>query len=88
MPKYRSLVVLLLSLPLFACFEEPVREHLHLTLFGAGPAIATVVQAVADPDAAQGNPVLAERLEESRSTIEANLDPWSRRFSLLEPPRD
>jgi len=46
MPKFRPLLVLFLCLPLMACFEEPIREHLHLTLRGDGPVVVTVVQEV------------------------------------------
>ncbi len=85
MPRFRSLATVLLCLPLFACFEDPVREHLHVTLRGAGPVIVTVVQQVGDPDLAKNNAELADRLEESRSAIESNLDPWSNRFAQLQP---
>ena len=36
-------------------------------------------------DGTGDNPVLNDRLEESRDTIDNNLDPWSQRFALLEP---
>jgi len=85
MPRFRSLLILFLCLPLLACFEEPVREHLHLTLRDGGPVIVTVVQEVTSSDDRFGdNPALDDRLEESRDTIDHNLDPWSRRFALLE----
>jgi hypothetical protein len=85
MHRYRIALILMLCLPLFGCFEDPVREHVHLTLRGAGPVIVTVVQEVADPRLAEGNEELADRMEESRTTIESNLDPWSRRFALQQP---
>ena len=75
----------LLCLPLTGCFEEPVVEHFHLTLRGAGPVIVTVVQEVADPDLASSNTALADRMEASRNALEHELDPWSRRFALLQP---
>ncbi len=84
MPRFRSLLILFLCLPLTACFEEPVREHLHLTLRGSGPVIVTVVQEVTPSGRTGDNPVLNDRLEESRDTIDHNLDPWSQRFALLE----
>jgi len=68
-----------------ACFEEPVREHVHLTIRDDDPVIITVVQEVASSDVARGNPELAYRLDESRDTLDQSLDPWSRRFVLLEP---
>jgi hypothetical protein len=85
MRRYRIALIALLCLPLFGCFEDPVREHVHLTLRGAGPVIVTIVQEVADPHVAEGNEELADRMEESRTTIESNLDPWSRRFALQQP---
>ena len=85
MQRFRSILVLLLSLPLVGCFDEPIREHFHVTVRGAGPVVVTVVQEVADPDRAHQNPQLADRMEESRATIEDDLDPWSRRFALLQP---
>lgn len=85
MRRWTSIVAAALCLPLTGCFEEPVREHLHLTLRGAGPVIVTVVQEVSDPDLAQNNQALADRMEEARSTIEGQMDPWSRRFAQLAP---
>jgi hypothetical protein len=85
MRRFRIALIAFLCLPLFGCFEDPVREHVHLTLRGAGPVIVTVVQEVAGPRLAEGNEELADRMEESRITIESNLDPWSRRFALQQP---
>jgi len=81
----RTALIILGCLPLTACFEEPVREHVHLTIRNDDPVIVTVVQEVASSDVARGNVELAYRLDESRDTIEHSLDPWSRRFALLEP---
>jgi len=86
MRQTRIALIAILCLPLLGCFEEPVREHLHLTLRGGGPVIVTVVQEVTSSDDRLGdNPALDDRLEESRDTINQNLDPWSQRFALLEP---
>lgn len=85
MHRTTSLIAAALCLPLTGCFEEPVREHLHLTVRGAGPVIVTVVQEVSDPDLAQNNQALADRMDEARSTIEGQMDPWSRRFAQLAP---
>ncbi|MFV2074309.1 MAG: hypothetical protein ACC742_16910 [Thermoanaerobaculales bacterium] len=83
---FRTGLVFALCLPLVGCFEEPVREHLHLTLRGSGPVVVTVVQEVTpSDDRLDDNPVLNDRLEESRDTIDRGLDPWSRRFALLDP---
>jgi hypothetical protein len=81
----RIALIVVLCLPLTACFEEPVREHLHLTILTNGAVVATVVQQVAPSDRAQNNPQLADRLEESRVNLEQKLDPWSQRFARLRP---
>ncbi len=80
----RATLILLLCLPMTACFEEPVLEHLHLTVRGDGSVVATVVQQVATASG-YDNPALNERLEESRATLAQNLDLWSQRFATLEP---
>lgn len=85
MRRFRALLIAVLCLPLTACFEEPVQEHLHLTILTDGSVVATVVQRVAPSDWGQGNPKLSERLEDSRATLEQNLDPWSQRFAQLNP---
>lgn len=78
-------LITVLCLPLVACFEEPVTEHLHLTFHGDGTVIATVVQEIAPSDRSPENRALADRIEESREALEYNLDPWSQRFANLEP---
>jgi hypothetical protein len=85
MHQARIALITLLCLPLVACFEEPVTEHLHLTFPGDGIVIATVVQEIAPSDRSPENRALADRLEESREAIEYHLDPWSQRFATLEP---
>ena len=85
MHRTRIALLALLCLPLTACFEEPVREHLHLSLRGDGPVVVTVVQEVTPSNDIGDNPELTDRLEESRDTIDHSLDPWSQRFALLEP---
>jgi hypothetical protein len=85
MRQARIALITLLCLPLTACFEEPVREHLHLTLHGDGTVVVTVVQEIAPSDRSPENRALADRLEERREALEHDLDPWSRRFANLEP---
>ncbi len=85
MHRLRIALILMLCLPLFGCFEDPIREHVHLSLRGSGATIVTVVQEVADPHMAQNNAELADRMEETRITIESSLDLWSRRFALQQP---
>jgi hypothetical protein len=67
------------------CFEEPVREHLHLSLLGPATIVVTVVQEVAEPELAQGNPALTRRMDEARFAIESGFDTWGQRFVLLHP---
>lgn len=83
MRQVKAILVAVLCLPLTACFEEPVQEHLHLTIRGDGSVVATVVQEVASSDRDSGNQELSDRLEESRETLAENLDPWSQRFENL-----
>jgi len=85
MHQVRVILIAVLCLPLTACFEEPILEHLHLTIRGDGSVVATVVQEVASSERAHDNQELADRLEESRETLAQNLDPWSQRFANLEP---
>ena len=85
MRQAKAILIAVLCVPLTACFEEPVQEHLHLTIRGDGSVVATVVQEVASSDRDRDNRELSDRLEESRETLAQNLDPWSQRFSDLEP---
>jgi hypothetical protein len=85
MRQVRAILIAVLCLPLTACFEEPILEHLHLTIRGDGSVVATVVQEVASSDRGRDNQELAERLEESRDSLAQNLDLWSQRFDNLEP---
>ncbi len=85
MHRLRIALIVMSCLPLFGCFEDPIREHVHLSLRGSGATIVTVVQEVADPRMAQNNAELADRMEETRITIESSLDLWSRRFALQQP---
>jgi hypothetical protein len=68
-----------------ACFEEPVREHLHLTLIGDQAVVVTTVQEIAGPEAAESNPQLAARLDERRTAIERGWDRWRPLFDELQP---
>lgn len=66
-------VVIACSL-LTACFEEPVREHLHLHLT-AGAVVAVWTHEVDAPDRAQGNAVLSRRMDASRDALARGLTP-------------
>ena len=68
-----------------ACFEEPVREHLHLTLIADQAFVVTTVQEVAPPEVAGSNPQLAARLDETRAAIERGFDRWRPLYEELQP---
>jgi hypothetical protein len=68
-----------------ACFEEPVREHLHLTLLGDQAVVVTAIQDVAEPKVAESNPQLAVRLDDARAAIERGWDRWRPLFDELQP---
>jgi hypothetical protein len=70
------------------CFEEPVREHVHLTLLGGEVVVVTTVQDVASPDVAGSNQRLADRLDEARTEIERGWDRWRPLYDTLEPIAD
>ena len=72
-----------LCLPLLACYEEPVRDHLHIA-FAPGPAIVvTAVRDIASPGSGGENPAVADRLDEASSDLASGWDRWSRSFAEL-----
>jgi len=82
MRPHRTLVVAL-CLPLLACYEEPVRDHLHIH-FAPGPAIVvTAIRDIAPPSSASDNPAVEERTDEARTDLASGWDRWSRSFSDL-----
>jgi hypothetical protein len=85
MARLSRLLALLACLPLFACFEEPYREHLHLWLLPGGEVVVTATQEVAKPEETADNPKLELRLEEARSGMERGWDRWSQRFAAVRP---
>jgi hypothetical protein len=83
MKPVRTALALGLCLPLLACYEEPVRDHLHL-VFSPGPAIVvTAVREIAPPAAAGENSAVEERTDEARRDLAIGLDRWSRSFAEL-----
>jgi hypothetical protein len=79
----RAALALGLCLPLLGCYEEPVRDHLHIT-FSTGPAIVvTAVRDIAPAAAAGDNPAVEERTDEARTDLASGWDRWSRSFSEL-----
>jgi len=81
----RAAVVAAACLATCACFEEPVREHLHLTMLGGGVVVVTAVEDVAGPELAGSNQRLIDRLDEARTEIERGWDRWRPLFDELEP---
>lgn len=78
-----KLAVAGLCLPLLACYEEPIRDHLHIA-FTPGPAIVvTAARDIAAPSSGRDNPALEERLEEARSELGGGWDRWTRSFADL-----
>lgn len=83
MLKHRA-AVLLLCLPILGCYEEPVRDHLHIG-FAPGPAIVvTAVRSIAPTGASAENPAVEDRVAEARSDLEGGWDRWTRGFSELD----
>lgn len=84
----RLALVVGLCLPVLACYEEPVRDHLHI-VFTPGPAIVvTAVRDIASSAAAGDNSAVEERTDEARIDLATGLDRWSRSFSDLDAIAD
>ncbi len=79
------LTIVAISLMTAGCFEEPVREHVHLSFLGGGAAVVTTVQEVAAPWEAGSNPALAGRLDDARSELESGWDRWRPLYDQLQP---
>lgn len=78
------LAVALCCLPLVGCYEEPIRDHLHVVL-GPGPVIVvTAVRDIATPESAGDNAAVEDRLEEARTGLDRGWDRWSRSFAELD----
>jgi hypothetical protein len=80
-----SISVALSCLATAGCFEEPVREHVHITMIGGGAAVLTTVQDVAAPWQAGSNPELAGRLDDARSELGSGWDRWRPLYDELRP---
>lgn len=86
--KLSRIAVAALCLPLLACYEEPVRDHLHIA-FTPGPAIiVTAVREIASPSSAGNNQAVEDRLDEARSDLAGGWDHWSRSFAELDAIAD
>jgi hypothetical protein len=80
----RRWLVLCLCLPMAACYEEPVRDHLHLRFAPGEITIVTAVREIGSPDRAGDNTAVADRMDEARSNLDAGWDRWSRGFPDLD----
>lgn len=86
--KLTRIAAAVLCLPLVACYEEPVRDHLHIA-FTTGPAIVvTAVREIASPSSAGDNQAVEDRLDEARSDLAGGWDRWSRSFAELDAVAD
>jgi len=86
--KLSRIVAAALCLPLVACYEEPVRDHLHIA-FAPGPAIVvTALREIATPSSAGNNQAVEDRLDEARSDLAGGWDRWSRSFAELDAIAD
>jgi hypothetical protein len=81
--QHSRIVVAALCLPLLACYEEPVRDHLHIH-FTTGPAIVvTAARDIAPQSSGSDNPAVEERVDEASSDLASGWDRWSRGFAEL-----
>ena len=84
----RATLAVVVCVATSSCFEEPVREHLHLMLPAGEVVVVTAVEEVAGPEVAGSNRRLADRLDEARVEIERGWDRWRPLFEQLEPVAD
>jgi hypothetical protein len=80
-------LVAILVLAVGGCFEEPVRQHLHL--HGAdGAVVVAWTDEVAPPSRSRGNAAVTSRMEEHRRDLEQGLTDASRWFGHLRSAAD
>lgn len=85
MKSARAAFATVLIIATLACFEDPIREQLHLTLLGGEVVVITAAQDVAAPEIAGSNRQLEDRLDEARSELERGWDRWRPLFDELSP---
>jgi hypothetical protein len=81
--KILRLATVVLCLPILGCYEEPVRDHLHLVFSPGPPIVVTAVRDIAAHGTAGDNSAVEDRLDEARTDIEGGWDRWSRGFAEL-----
>jgi hypothetical protein len=79
-------IVLFVVLVLMAtgCFEEPIREQVHLTMLGGEAAVVTTVLEISPPEIAGSNAALAARLDEARAEMDGGWDRWRPLYDRLD----
>lgn len=82
------LAVVACCLPLVGCYEEPVRDHLHIAFLPGGAIIVTAARDIGPPGSAGDNPAVKERVDQARADLAAGWDRWSRGFAELEALAD
>lgn len=83
----RIAVVCVTCLSSVACFEEPVREHLHLHLASGAIVVVWTID-IEGPEAARGNSEVARRMDASREQLERGLTPASGWFARVTADAD
>lgn len=81
--KRLSAAVVGLCILLVACYEEPVRDHLHIAFAEGSAIVVTAVRDIASQASAGENPAVEDRLEEARDDLASGWDRWSRSFAEL-----
>jgi len=81
--KARIGITALVCAVLVACFDEPIREHLHVHL-APGAMVAVWTHDIAEPGRAQGNPAVRQRMDDSRAAVERGYVPASQWFGRVE----
>lgn len=77
--------ILVLTVAMTACFEEPIRERVHLTMLGGQATVLTTVLDVSPPQYAGSNSELAGRLDDARADLDSGWDRWRPLYDRLEP---
>lgn len=83
-----TVAVIACCLPLVGCYEEPVRDHLHIAFLPGGAIIVTAARDIGPPGSAGDNPAVKERLDQARADLAVGWDRWSRGFAELETLAD
>jgi hypothetical protein len=82
------LAVVVFCLPILACFEEPVRDHLHIHFAPGQAIVVTAVRDIVPPSEAGNNPAVKDRADEARTDLASGWDRWSRGFAELSAIAD